>query len=261
MEYKIKLTDFQNGFTLNLFHAELLASSFSSIVGSVSADYENVKFNISRYLEQNEITELNIIVSNHVAYIVTELEKRCSNLPNADDYYKERNELRLLVDTQGFDNLNTKEKEYAAKYCIADDTTIVMYYVSIGLDLDTAQAKHLVRRSEDINKAAVTCKNRAESAVVKYISIKYMAENDAATFMDAIRSFITDYGLLAHLGIEYGQSREGIMDYIEATNAYENAGLSTYTLRSGMTFENCKTEFKNYLVYGIKPTEFDFFSV
>lgn len=160
----------------------------------------------------------------------------------------------MIID---FDILNDKEKALAAKYCLIDDATAVIYYMSTGLSQAEATMQHLVYRAEDINKAADVCRMRAESSIIKYISIKYLEESNAATFIAAIRDFITDYGSIAHLGMNYGQSREGIMDYVEATNSYTDGGLSSYTFRDSYTFTDCSDELKNYLVYGVKPQEFD----
>lgn len=176
-----------------------------------------------------------------------------------NDYYKTRNELRIQYQTIGWENLTDNEKEISAKYCLFDSTTIITFYISQGLSLENAITKYLVRRSIDIDKAAKCCAIRANSKYIKYISIKYMEEADAATFLDAIRNYIVDYSMSAHLGIQYGDSREGVMDYIEATNAYVGAGLSTYAFRSPYTYGQCRDELINYLVYGNEPEEFKLF--
>ena len=181
-------------------------------------------------------------------------------LTDVRDYYTSRAILKAQYEGISFSSLSPRDKEIVATYCLTSDETIIGYYMEQGLTQEVAVAKHLVRRAEDINKASITCKQRAESPIVKYIAIKYMTEADAAMFMDAIRNLITDYSMLAHLGNEYGQSRDGIMDFIEATNGYVGAGLSNYTFRTGVTYENCRDEFKNFLVNGTKPTEFDVFS-
>ena len=151
------------------------------------------------------------------------------------------------------------DKEIAVKFCLTDSTTCLTHYMMQGLSLDMAKSKYLYNRSIDINKAAVSCKNRSESSVVLYLAIKYLSESSAVNFLDDIKLHLSNYSSVAHLGLEYGQSKEGIMDYIEATNTYVNGGLSTYTFNIGRTFDECRIEFKNYLVYGIEPQEFNSF--
>jgi hypothetical protein len=102
---------------------------------------------------------------------------------------------------------------------------------------------------------------RLECAIIRYIAVKYLNESDALEFTAAIRGFAQEVREAAHLGSQYGNiDRDGIMDYIEATGSYEGGGLSSFVFENGFTYEDCKTEFKNYIVYGNKPTEFDVFS-
>lgn len=248
-----------NPFDLGLLHSEFKNSSIGDLIESTQ-DNGDVIFVWSN-VPLNE-TQFNTIVSiaqNHSPHVPSAIEIKAQEIIKSNDYHKTREELRLMI-TEPFDNLSDEEKEICALYCLYDDATIIGYYISTGLDLSSAEIKHLVTRANDINRASISCSNRANSAIIKYISIKYMEEDDAATFIDAIRNFIVDYKMIAHLGLNYGHSRDGVMDYIESTNAYIGAGLSTYNFRAGTTYEQCRDELKNFLVYGIEPTEFTQFS-
>lgn len=257
----IQKTSFPDGFNLSGFHAELIANILDkdgvSKVGSLKFDLTKMTVQEVSKFTQTDIDLVNSLVIAHVPYIKSELETMFEALLNVADYHKARSEINdLFVD---FSSLNAKEKQYAAKFCIADDNTCVGYYMGLGYDLTDAMNLHLSNRANDINNAAKSCRYRSESPIVLYSSIKYLTEQDAATFIDAIRTFITDYSTIAHLGLNYGQSREGIMDYIEATNAYLNSGLSVYSIKAPYTYEEFKTELKNYIVYGIEPEEFNLF--
>lgn len=177
------------------------------------------------------------------------------------DYHFKRDKLKELTLELGFANLSASDKAIVARYCATDAATLVGYFMSqYGLTAAEATSKYKVFRSTDISEAAKALSSRASNPVVMYISVKYMSEADASAFTDAIRNFITDLKEVAHLGTNYGQARDGIMDYIEATGSYTDAGLKSYSFENGYTYEQCRDEFKNYLVYGIKPTEFDVFS-
>lgn len=258
----IDIKNFQNGFNLAGFHSEIIAAILDkdglTKVGSLRFDLIKMTIDEIAKFTQDDIDLVNNMVLTHVPYVKTEFESRCSLLSSISDYHKERNIIiELFTD---FANLNDKEKYYATHFCMVDDTTCVTYYMGLGKSYEEAMQIHLINRSNDINRAAKSCKYRSESPIVLYLTIKYLTEQDAATFIDAIRTFITDYSTIAHLGLEYGQSREGIMDYVEATNAYLNGGLSVYNIRAPYTYEELKTELKNYIVYGIEPEEFNIFS-
>jgi hypothetical protein len=181
------------------------------------------------------------------------------NFKNFDYHFVRRHMIDLVAEI-GFNNLLAEEKVIAARYCAADATTLVGYFMGFGLAVHEAVAKYKVYRSIDITSAAEALSKRADNAVVKYIAVKYMSEAEASAFSDAIRNFITDLRESAHLGLNYNQARDGIMDYIEATGSYVDGGLKSYTFENGYTYDECKEEFKNYIVYGIKPTEFDVLS-
>lgn len=177
---------------------------------------------------------------------------------NKYDYHYIKNKIKELVTSLGFENITPAEKTIIAKYCAVDADTLISYYVeTYTLSMEEAIFKYKVCRSINISETAKALKKRASSPVVIYIAIKYMSEVDASAFSDAIRNLIIDMKLYAHLGSSYGQTRDGIMDYIEGTGSYVGAGLSSYTFENGFTYEQCRDEFKNYLLYGIRPKEYD----
>lgn len=230
----------------SLLHNEI-KNTFSDIIG-VTITNDVLTITLESTLESTQLDALTAIVNNHNPINDSDV------LPVKDDYYTSRLQLKESFTGILFADLSDENKEIAAKYCLYDDLTLVSFYMSQGLAQADAIIKHKVRRAEDITKAAKTCEARADTCVVKYIAI-----HDASAFMDAIRNFVQDYKSIAHLGTNYGQDRDGLLDYIEATGSYTNAGLSSYTFEYG-TYEDCKNEFKNYLVYGIKPQEFNVFS-
>jgi hypothetical protein len=65
---------------------------------------------------------------------------------------------------------------------------------------------------------------------------------------------------MGRLGINYGDKRDGIMDYIESTNAFAGQGLreNSYTLLQG-TWDIFITAMRNVFVEGIysKYTDID----
>jgi hypothetical protein len=252
---------FTSGVNQTQFTEEIFGSGFAGKVQTFKQNAKGYEFTFSDDFSHDDELELTALISNHVPIVESEFYLRASVLLNHVDYHKERGELKDLATSMGFDNMTEKEKELCAKHCLVDANTLIVYYLGRGLTMEDAVTKYKVRRSIDISLAAKALSTRASSPVVTYIAVKYLNEADASAFSDAIRNFVSDLRESAHLGLAYGQARDGIMDYIEATGSYLGAGLKSYSFENGFTYEQCRDEFKNYLVYGNKPAEFDVFSI
>lgn len=177
------------------------------------------------------------------------------------DYYYIRERIRDIVKATTFNTLSDYDKKIVADYCAADSSDLVPYYMAQdGLSLENATLKYKAKRALDINNAASACNARAESGIVFYIMIKYLSEQDSLQFKNAIHSYLQDYKEAAHLGTQYGISADGIMDYVEATGSHIGAGLSIYTFNTGYTYEQCKDELRNYLIFGIVPAEYELYT-
>lgn len=228
--------------------------------GGVKLTDDTGYFELNMLLKLDDLIQFSETVESNFTDITTvELIEKLKG--NKYDYHYIRNEMKELVTALGFANLTANEQSIVARYCATDAMTLIGYFMAaFSLSMEEAVSKYKVFRSIDISEAAKALSQRASSPVVMYIAVKYMSEADASAFSDAIRNFITDLKETAHLGLSYGQARDGIMDYIEATGSYVGAGLTSYTFENGFTYEQCRDEFKNYLVYGTKPTEFDVFS-
>lgn len=218
-----------------------------------------VKHKMKKLENMIEFVDVDIIPNDYID--LTSLHYLDSIRGKNYDYHFIRRNIIDYVASVGFDNLSESEKLIASKYCAADASTLVPYFmVTYGLDYETAISKYKVYRSIDIFNAKKALSERSMDPAMMYIAVKYMDEQNASIFSDNIRNYISDLRETAHLGLNYGQARDGIMDYIEATNGYVGGGLSTFSFENGYTFEECRDEFKNFLIYGTKPEEFDVLS-
>lgn len=254
--YTVPKENFSNGIDISKLFAEIKLSQISSKVESIASNSYAVVFVLSNTLTAEDVDVLNNIVTAHQPIALTAIELKANELINALDYHKVKGELSQLYTS--LDILTDNEKEIMCKYCVASDADIITYYMQQnGGNYSDALSLHQVRRATDITNNAKSCNYRATTPVIKYIVIKYLGEINGNIFLDAARDFLSDYMLVANLGKNYRQQRDGIMDYIEATNSYVGGGLSTYTFESPYTYEQCRDELKNYLVYGNEPTEFN----
>lgn len=91
------------------------------------------------------------------------------------------------------------------------------------------------------------CDSRWRDAVKT--TIKHLSFVDASDLFDEIEILVGYYLDAGRLGLDYGDSKEGIMDYVMSTNMYEGNGLeeNAYTLKKG-TYESFKHELERMLV-------------
>lgn len=255
MTKKIPLTNFSQGFDISIFHTELLASTFSSKVLSVADDTINAKINLSELLNSGELIELDEIILNHVRVAKSEIESNNITESNGYDYLASKEYIKTLY--SDFDTLTLNEKKVVSKYCLEDPAINIAFYVSLGYSSSESINMYLATKAVDIKNVSAACKNRVENPVMSYILLKHVSPEDALKFfkdtLDLIESFIR----FGHFGRNYNADSDGILDYIEATNTFENAGLSTYYFVNSSTYEACRDEIKSYIHGGVVPSEWD----
>jgi hypothetical protein len=78
---------------------------------------------------------------------------------------------------------------------------------------------------------------------------EYLSLSDATDLSDTVETLKGQYLMDGRLGLDYGDSQNGIMDYIMATNLYEGDGLehNLYTLNKG-TWETFKNDLEDVMV-------------
>ena len=167
---------------------------------------------------------------------------------NKGDYMIIRREIRELVKNIGFENI--KSKDIVLKYCATEPSKLIGYLMGQGYSQLDAINKFKENRAMDIRLASVSAEKRIDSVAFTYSTIKYLSEDDGQTFIDATRNFVIDFKTIALTGTNYGNSIDGIMDYIESTGSYINGGLKNYPINPPYTLEEFITELKNIIIYG-----------
>ena len=96
-------------------------------------------------------------------------------------------------------------------------------------------------------KFLADCDGRWRSAVK--VAIKHLSFADAGDLFDEIEILVGYYLSSGRLGRDYGDSRDGIMDYIMSTNVYIGNGLeeNSYALKKG-TWDSFRSELEDALV-------------
>jgi hypothetical protein len=170
----------------------------------------------------------------------------------ANDYLVYKNAIKELVIETGWSNLTNTEKDLTIQYYAYDNPTDAVIYLMTtkGMTQQQAQGYLLLQWHKHHCGVVNTCKQRwyyVKFTVPQYLSFTYSED-----LLNTIEPLIFSLNDMGRQGINYGDKKEGIMDYIESTNSFEGQGLrqSGYTLLQG-TWDDFISQIKNVLVDGI----------
>jgi len=156
------------------------------------------------------------------------------------DYEVQSREIASIVTTTTFALLSDIEKDIACTYAAVmdgnspDHMAMITYYAStpsynmLG-DVEAASKFHFQRFGEHLNNLRTAATVRSDAPRISIAMMLYFKDiNTINTFYDAIRTFRLDYVGKFHLGTEYGDTTDGIMDYLESAGTYTDGGLKNY---------------------------------
>jgi len=167
-----------------------------------------------------------------------------------NDYLVCKHEIKELVVEKGWSNLTNAEKDLAIQYYAYPDTiSAVIYLMGKGYTQQQAQGFVLLQWHRHHGNVMNSCKQRWFYA--KFIVPQYLSFTDAESLFNTIESLAFAYNDMGRLGINYGDKSNGIMDYLESTNAYVGNGLRESGLTVVGTWENFIQGMKNVFVEGI----------
>jgi hypothetical protein len=170
----------------------------------------------------------------------------------ANDYLVYKNTINDICNQKRWSGLTNTEKDIAIQYySYPDSTSAVAYLMTVkGMSQPQAQEFLLLQWHKHHGNLMNACKLRWY--YVKLIAITYLSFEDVETLLSNIQLLILLYVTVGRIGINYGDVKEGIMDYIESTNIYLNNGLreTKYTLLTG-TYNDFIQALKNVIVEGI----------
>lgn len=170
----------------------------------------------------------------------------------ANDYLVCKNQIKMLVDEIGWTNLSNTEKDLTIKYYAYDNPTDAVIYLMTtkGMTQQQAQGFLLLQWHRHHSGVVNTCKQRWY--YVKFTVPQYLNFYDSEDLLGTIESLIFSLIDMGIQGINYGDKKEGVMDYVESTNCFIGQGLkqSGYTLIQG-TWDEFILQIKNVLIEGI----------
>lgn len=169
-----------------------------------------------------------------------------------NDYLVCKNSIKEIVVEKAWSGLTNTEKDIAIKYyAYPDSMSAVIYLMTIkGMTQLQAQGFLLQQWHRHHGNVMNSCKTRWY--YVKFTVPMYLNFDDAEDLLNTVEPLVFAYNDMGRLGINYGDKRDGIMDYIESTNAFFGQGLreNGYTLLQG-TYDDFIQSMKNVFVEGI----------
>ncbi len=169
-----------------------------------------------------------------------------------NDYGVARFAIKDLVTEIGWTGLTETEKDIAIEYHGAPTTTdAVIHLMTVHGYTQSAAGDYVISRWHQYYlKFIESCKQRW--LYVMLVIPQYLSFGDAEDLFDTIDMLIGYYNNAARVGVNYGNSNDGIMDYVDSTNGFTGQGLmeTNYVLLKG-TWSDLQLEIKNILVDGI----------
>lgn len=169
-----------------------------------------------------------------------------------NDYLVGKAEIKNIVVETGWSGLTNLEKDLAIQYySFVTPIDAVTYLMTVkGYTQDFAQLFLLQQWHRHHANSTNTAKKRWY--YVKLTVSKYLSFYDSEDLLNSVEPLIFPLMDIARLGINYGDKKEGIMDYIESTGIFTGQGLreNNYTLLVG-DYDIFIGELKNVIVDGI----------
>lgn len=217
-------------------------------VGQIKQEYYKQQgFETTIFVEQSELntTFYDDITSPHV-------------LANEAIKYRDYDFVRraMLYDVEvsrsGFTNLDSIDKPFAAQYvAVYSAETLLNYYENeLGYSETGATAEYLNVKSNNFFNRKDSYSQRLKAKEFREILVKYLNLSTIESFTFYQKNLFDKYEDEAILGKYYGDSEAGIMDFITATNDYNNGGISTYTIITPYDWTNLRDDLISLLVDG-----------
>jgi hypothetical protein len=170
----------------------------------------------------------------------------------ANDYMCVRFTIRSLCRSKGWSNMTNSEKDLAIKHYISDDPTNAVIYLMTTKGMTQQQAQSFVLMSWHKYHAKLINAAKQRMYYLKFVVPQYLSLDDCEKLFDDAQSLIYEFTELGRFGIEIGDKKSGLLDYIMSTNDFIGAGLeeSGLTLLQG-TWDSFRSALRGILVDGI----------
>lgn len=174
-----------------------------------------------------------------------------------EDYQHKQKLMRLFHYEKGWDNLTHVEKDLVIDYYANPQVNPTGDTQSMQV-ITHLMMVHGMSQDDAIDKLVDTWHNYwshvVEEAPARWknavkVSVKYLSFVDASDLLNTIENLVSYYLNSGRLGLGYGDSKDGILNYITSTYGFSGTGLeyNIYTLKKG-TWVSFEDELVNIFV-------------
>jgi len=176
------------------------------------------------------------------------------------DYLSLKTVIKEIITSIGWSGLTSVEKDIAIKYYSYDSDydAVVHLMTTKGYTQEQAQVYLLQQWHRHHGNLINSCKERWY--YVKLVVPAFLSFSDCEDLLNIVEMLVFSYNDIGRMGINYGDNKDGLMDYIESTGIFTNNGLreKNYTLLYG-NIDMFIFAMKDVLINGeyTKYTDFD----
>ena len=170
----------------------------------------------------------------------------------ANDYLVVRFEIREVCDSKGWSALTNIEKDLAIKHYVSYDPTDAVIYLMTTKGMSQQQAQGFVLMSWHKYHAKLLESCAQRFYYMKFVVPQHLSLDDCEKLFDDAHDLIYEFTELGRFGIDMGDKKDGILDYLMSTNGFVGNGMeeSGLVLTQG-TWDSFKTALHDILIDGI----------
>lgn len=170
----------------------------------------------------------------------------------ANDYLVIKDQIKYLMKDIGWSGLTFNEKVLCIQYYALPDFEQPIMFLMMEMGLSQFEATGYVIKYWHIHHRKLLEVCRERWYYVKLTVASYLNFADGEELMDLANPLIFNFIECGRFGKEYGDQRDGLLDFIISKHGFENQGLQEqgYVLNFG-TYEDLIGEMVNVLLHGM----------
>jgi hypothetical protein len=159
--------------------------------------------------------------------------------PNAiNTYQTQQKGVRLCGYETGWSAMTDTEKDIIIDwYAYPEGSTEIITYLVItkGMTQDEAESYLIDKWHIYWNSFLGDCPKRWSNAAK--VTIDYLPFSGASQLMDTVNVLVDKYLVAGRLGVGYGDTSDGLMNFVMSSNGYVGNGLEEYCTSQGFTLK------------------------
>ena len=173
-------------------------------------------------------------------------------LGTGNDYLVTKDQIKQIMLGKNWTGLTSTEKDLCIKYYALPDFTQPVMYLMMEKGMSQAQAQQVIIMNWHVHHRKLLDVCRERWFYVKLVVASYLNFYDGEELMDLCNPLIFNFIECGRFGVEYGDQRSGLLDFIISKHDFEDQGLreQNYVLNFG-DYDELIENMVNVLLHGI----------